>query len=50
MTSTSPTPDEGTEPSDPITRQDPDLDPGLAPDLEHEIQENPPEGAGPTGS
>lgn len=26
-----------------------DMDPGLAPDPEHEVHENPPEGAGPTG-
>lgn len=36
------------DPSDPIRRDDPDLDPGLGPDPEHEVDENPPEGAGPT--
>lgn len=29
------------DPSDPVRRQDPDIDPGLAPDPEHEV-ENPP--------
>jgi hypothetical protein len=38
------------DPSDPVRRDDPDLDPGLAPDAEHEVEENPPEGAGPTRS
>jgi hypothetical protein len=36
------------DPSDPVRREDPDLDPGLAPDPEHEVDENPPERAGPT--
>jgi hypothetical protein len=36
------------DPSDPVRRQDPDLDPGLAPDPDHEVDEDPPEGAGPT--
>ena len=36
------------DPSDPIRRQEPDLDPGLAPDDEHEVSENPPEDDGPT--
>ena len=36
------------DPSDPVRRQDPDLDPGLAPDPEHQVDEDPPEGAGPT--
>jgi len=40
---------EDARPTDPIERQEPDLDPGLAPDPEHEVGENPPEGAGPTG-
>lgn len=35
------------DPSDPIRRQDPDVDPGLAPDPEHEVTEAPPEGDGP---
>lgn len=38
------------DPSEPIERKEPDLDPGLAPDPEHEVDENPPEGAGPTKS
>lgn len=38
------------DPSDPIQRDDPDLDPGLSPDPAHDVQENPPEGAGPTPS
>ena len=43
------TPDDPSiDPSDPVERQEPDLDPGLAPDPEHEVRENPPEGAGPT--
>lgn len=37
----------GVDPAEPVERQEPDLDPGLAPDPEHEITENPPEGAGP---
>ena len=44
------TPDEfrdDVEPSDPVERKQPDLDPGLAPDADHEVTENPPEGAGP---
>jgi hypothetical protein len=32
-------------PSDPVERQEPDLDPGLAPDPVHEVDENPPESA-----
>jgi hypothetical protein len=38
------------DPSDPVRRQAPDLDPGLAPDPdpEHQVDEDPPEGAGPT--
>ena len=35
------------DPADPIERQEPDLDPGLAPDPVHEVEENPPEGDGP---
>ncbi|WP_281287280.1 hypothetical protein [Aeromicrobium ginsengisoli] len=35
------------DPSDPIRRQEPDMDPGLAPDPEHEVEENPPEGDRP---
>jgi hypothetical protein len=47
MTQTPEPPREDVEPSDPIERRPPDLDPGLAPDPEHEVEENPPEGAGP---
>jgi hypothetical protein len=36
------------DPSDPVRRQDPDVDPGLAPDPQHEVEESPPEGAEPT--
>lgn len=35
------------DPSDPVRRQEPDVDPGLAPDPEHDVEENAPEGAGP---
>lgn len=35
------------EPTDPIERHEPDLDPGLAPDPQHEVTENPPEGTTP---
>ena len=35
------------DPSDPVHRQEPDVDPGLAPDPEHDVEENPPEGAEP---
>jgi len=35
------------DPSDPIEKKDPDFDPGLAPDPKHQVEENPPEGAGP---
>jgi hypothetical protein len=31
------------DPSDPIRRQEPDVDPGLAPDPEHEVVQAPPE-------
>jgi hypothetical protein len=37
----------GHEDVEPIERQKPDLDPGLAPDAEHEVDENPPEGSTP---
>jgi hypothetical protein len=43
-----------TEPSDPrvdetqpVRRQAPDMDPGLAPDPQHEVEETPPERRGP---
>jgi hypothetical protein len=36
------------DPSDPVRRQDPDVDPGLAPDPQHAVEESPPEGEGPT--
>jgi hypothetical protein len=42
------TPGPGEEPTDPIRHQEPDPDPGLAPDPEHAVEETPPEGAGPT--
>lgn len=35
-------------PTDPIKRTEPDFDPGLEPDPKHRVEENPPEGAGPT--
>jgi hypothetical protein len=36
--------------SDPVERHTPDLDPHLAPDPEHDIEESPPEGDGPKTS
>lgn len=41
MTGTDPR--DGELASDPIERQEPDLDPGLAPDPQHEVRESPPE-------
>jgi hypothetical protein len=38
------------DPGDPVRRQEPHVDPGLAPDPKHEVDEDPPEGAGPTRS
>ena len=35
------------DPSDPVRRQEPDVDPKLAPDPDHEVKESPPEGGGP---
>ena len=35
------------EPADPIHRQEPDLDPGLAPDPVHEVSQDPAEEPGP---
>lgn len=43
-----PSPEPDADPAEPIRRQEPDLDPGLAPDPQHEVVENPPEGAGPS--
>lgn len=47
MTSTPEPQEDQPSPADPVVRQEPDLDPGLSPDPEHEVRESPPEGAGP---
>ncbi|WP_159085778.1 hypothetical protein [Aeromicrobium chenweiae] len=47
MTATPEDPRDDVEPSDPIERRPADPDPGLAPDPQHEVRENPPEGASP---
>ncbi|MCW2831574.1 MAG: hypothetical protein JWP31_2266 [Aeromicrobium sp.] len=39
--------DDGIDSADPVERQQPDLDPGLAPDPQHEVEESPPETGGP---
>lgn len=36
------------DPADPVRRQEPDLDPGLAPDPQHVVEDDPPESDGPT--
>ncbi len=35
------------DPADPVRRQAPDVDPGLAPDPEHAVEDDPPENDGP---
>jgi len=40
-------PDPRIDESEPIRRQEPDQDPGLAPDPQHAVEESPPEGGGP---
>ncbi|MRJ75254.1 hypothetical protein GEV29_01760 [Aeromicrobium sp. SMF47] len=45
MTTTPQDPRDDVEPSDPIERHEPDLDPGLAPDPQHEVRQSPPEDA-----
>jgi hypothetical protein len=37
------------EATEPVERREPDPDPGLAPDPQHEVRGAPPEGAGPGG-